>query len=51
MLGKLMNDDKALVASMREAHEIADGHDDKRLDCSSVRITAIRKNECARVPR
>jgi starvation-inducible DNA-binding protein len=28
MLRELMNDNKALVASMREAHEIADKHDD-----------------------
>jgi starvation-inducible DNA-binding protein len=28
MLRELMNDNKALVASMREAHEIADNHED-----------------------
>jgi len=28
MLRELMNDNKALVASMREAHEIADKHED-----------------------
>jgi starvation-inducible DNA-binding protein len=28
MLGELMNDNKALVVSLREAHEIADKHED-----------------------